>query len=637
MRVNSGFRRGLRRGPLVLSLCVVAVTVPGLCGCTSLSEWVHNGFKVGPNYQAPPAPVTGKWVDQDNPRVHVGNPNLATWWDVFNDPILAGLVKRSYDHNLTVRAAGMQILQAKAQRAIAIGELLPQSQSFNIQYSRGEVSRNGGAAAGPTAFGGTGLAPTAVLSPLPSTTLPIAGVTPVDPSLPTSKADPAAPATSSSGPAGTNPGFFTNIALGTNLTWELDVWGLFRRNLEAANATLDQTVDNYDEMLVLLFANVATQYVEIRTLQRRLELARRNVAMQEPLVDAFYKRYKAGIANSKPGYYQLKSNLDNTRALIPTLEISLRQANNQLCTLLGMPVRDLLPELGDGVVPDPTEPNKQRVAIPRPFEESVVVGIPGELLLSRPDVQSAERQLQIQSAQIGIAEGEMYPHMGINGAIGLAADKLPLVFDSKSWTGTIGPSLTWNILNYGRLLANVRFQDFQYLQDVALYQSTVLNANQDAENALVAYLQSLDQARYLKDSADAAVEVTTYLYNQLKEGFLPPGAADTSAFINLVFTAVNFQVTQQDAAAQAEGNIALNLILLYRAMGGGWQIRLDHPLDHECQPADDFSLPVTAAQLPQAGPSDALPQPRPVPVPEQVPAPQPLPPAPGAKKQGAGA
>jgi NodT family efflux transporter outer membrane factor (OMF) lipoprotein len=625
MRIQSEIRRGVRHGPLTLLLCLAVGAALGLCGCTTISEFVHNGLKVGPNYHTPPAPLTQGWIDEHDPHVQIGNPNLCTWWDVFNDPILAGLVRRSYDRNLTVRAAAMQILQAKAQKVIAIGELLPQAQTFNAQFTRGEVSRNGGAAAGPTAFAGAGLAPSAVLSPLPATTLPIAGVTPVDPSLPTSSTNPSSSTAGSSGPAGTNPGFFTNIALGTNLTWELDFWGLFRRNLEAANATLDQSVDNYDEILVLLFANVATQYVEIRTLQKRLELARRNVAMQEPLVETFYKRYKAGIANSKPGYFQLKSNLENTKALIPALEISLRQANNQLCTLLGMPVRDLLPELGDGTVPDPNDPSKRNVAIPKPVQESVVVGIPAELLLTRPDVQSSERQLQIQSAQIGIAEAELYPHLGINGSIGLAANKLPTLFNSQSWTATIGPSLTWNILNYGRLLANVRFQDYAYLQDVALYQNTILNANQDAENALVAYLQTLDQARFLRDSADSAVEVTTYLYNQLKEGFLPPGAADTSAFVNLIFTAVNFQVTQQDAAAQAEGNIALNLILLYRAMGGGWQISLDDPLRRCLQP-DDYSLPVTAQVFPDA-PGDPLPTPRPVAPPEPAPPPAALPPA----------
>src|SRR5262249_51642009 len=214
------------------------------------------------------------------------------------------------------------------------------------------------------------------------------------------------------------------------------------------------------------------------------------------------------VANAYPGYYQLLSNLENTRALIPQLEILLRQANNQLCVLLGQPVHDLLPKLGDGAVPDPSDAKKRVVRIPSPKELSVVVGIPGKFLLRRPDVKASEDQLKNQSARIGIAEAEMFPHIGINGTIGLASQHFRHLFEGKSATGAIGPTLTWDILNYGRLLSNVRFQDEQYKQLVAQYQQAILNANQDAENALVAYLKSLQQTEHLQLSADAAVKLT---------------------------------------------------------------------------------------------------------------------------------
>src|SRR5262249_38984831 len=157
-----------------------------------------------------------------------------------------------------------------------------------------------------------------------------------------------------------------------------------------------------------------------------------------------------------------------------------------------------------------------------------------------------------QSAQIGIAEAEMFPHVGINGSIGLAADNFGRLFNQQSWIGSVGPSLTWNIFNYGRLLANVRSQNNQYQQYVLAYRPAILKAHQDAENALVAYLQSLEQSKRLQDSASAAVEVSKYYFTQLTEGYLPPAATSLS-FYNQIFTAVNFQVQQQDAAAQAEG------------------------------------------------------------------------------------
>jgi NodT family efflux transporter outer membrane factor (OMF) lipoprotein len=564
---------------LAASVGALAALTLGFCGCTTLSEYVHNGFKVGPNYARPPVPLTPGWIDENNRRVHVGDPNLATWWEVFDDPQLNELIRQSMSQNLTLRAAMFQILQAQDARAIAVGELFPQSQAWGIAYSRVMTSKNQGSSVGFGGSAGAGLAPNATLSAVPlGSTTPIAGVTPgTAPGTTTTAVGVAVP--SSIGGATNAPGasagvgnHFTNIATSLNASWELDFWGLFRRNLESANASLDQSVFNYDQAVVLLLANVATQYVDIRTLQKRLVLARQNVAQQQRLVDFLEKRLKEGLANSIPAYNQLKSNLDNTKALIPPLEAALRQANNQLCVLLGIPVQDLIPELGDGTVVDPAAPKRRVVHIPGPRSEDVVVGIPGALLLRRPDVQASEAELRIQSAQIGIAEAEMLPHIGINGAIGLASRSFADLFAPHSWTGSIGPSLTWNILNYGRLLSAVRFQNDQYQQFVAQYQNTLLNANQDAENALVAYLQSLDQARHLQDSADAAVKASNVYEKMFNEGFLPQTALDSGAFFNLLFTTLNFQVQQQDAAAQAQGNIALNLILLYRAMGGGWQL-----------------------------------------------------------------
>jgi NodT family efflux transporter outer membrane factor (OMF) lipoprotein len=573
--------RSLRRGTLILLLAVAALAALGQTGCTTLSEWVQNGFKVGPNYEPPPAPLPMDWIDTNDPNVRHGDPNLCSWWDVFDDPILTKLLYQSYANNLTVRAAGSQILSAQIARYIAKSELLPQAQTGILGYSRTMVSETGGTPPGPGPTFGTGLNPGAILSPVTTPASPITAATPTATGSFTNPINPGSAAAAGPGPGGGSGRgrYFMNIGMDLNASWELDFWGLFRRNLEAADASLDQSVNNYDELLVLLLANVATQYVEIRTFQRRLELARQNVALQEPLVAAYEKRYKAGIANSAPGYFQLLSNLENTRALIPFLEISLRQANNQLCILLGQPVHDLLPELGDGTVADPKNPKNRFVRIPEPREPAVVVGIPGAFLLRRPDVRAAEDQLRIQSAQIGISEAEMFPHIGINGTIGLASNSFRTWFEGKSITGSIGPTLTWNILQYGRLLANVRFQNVQLQQFVSQYQQAILNANEDAENALVAYLRTIQQADHLQRSANAAVGLTTYLIRQYKEGFLPAGAPDTSAFINQLFTSINFQVNQQDVAAQAQGNIALNLILLYRAMGGGWEIRKTDPND----------------------------------------------------------
>ncbi len=629
MNAETRKRGRIRRAGWLLSCWALAAVALEQTGCTTLSDWVHNGFKVGPNYQPPPAPLPQHWIDDGHPRVAHGDPNLAAWWDVFCDPILTKLIHDAAAQNLTVREAGFQILQAQIQRKIACTELLPQAQDLLASYTRGEVSRNNGVGPTPGPTFGVALSPSSVLSPLDVPSTPIAGVTtPLTPAGTTTTGTSPLINGVATGAGGGVPSdgrrFFSNFATSLNFAWELDFWGLFRRNLEAADASLEQSMHDYDELVVQLLANVATQYVEIRTLQKRLALARKNVREQEPLVDRLRQQYEAGTVGSKPAYFQLKSNLDNTRALIPPLEIALRQANNQLCVLLGIPVCDLLPLLGDGLMPDSRDPKMDSVRIPRAQDEQVVLCIPGDTLLHRPDVQAMEQLLRIQSAQIGIAEAEMLPHIGLNGSIGLAADRFGKLFNQQSWIGSIGPSLNWSILNYGRLLSNVRLQNYQYQQFVLAYQQTILNANQDVENALVAYLQSLEQYRYLQASADAAAEVARYYYDQLATGYNPPGAT-SGVFYNLIFTAVNFQVTQQDAAAQAEGNIALNLILLYRALGGGWQ----------CHPAGALG-DSAAAGAPPTNTAEALPPPQPVaPTPEQLPLPQPEPagPVPPERKQ----
>lgn len=625
--------RLIRRVAWLLSFCSLACAALAQTGCTTgFANWVHNGFKVGPNYHPPSAPLPPQWIDYAHPLVHIGEANLASWWDAFGDPILSKLIHQAYAQNLTLRQVGVLIQQAQVQRKIALAELLPQGQSMTGGYGHGILAtRNFGVnpASGPQF--GTSLAPSVVVSGLSTPSTPIGG----------SAAFGAGAAAAGTTTTGTSPLINSSIGAGgagsgiprgdervwndwgdsLNLSWELDFWGLYRRNLEAANANLEQSMHNCDEMVVQFLANVATQYVQIRILQRRLELARRNVALQEPLVNSLYQQFKAGIVASKPAYYQLKSNLDNTRGLIPPLEITLRASNNALCVLLGVPVHDLLPELGDGTAPDPNDPGKWAVRIPVPLDEKVVLGIPGEILLRRPDVQAMEMQLRIQNAQMGIAEAQMLPHIGINGNIGLAADRLSLLFNQQSWIGSIGPSMTWNILNYGRLLANVRVQNKIYQQYVLAYQQTILNADEDVENTLVSYLRSLEQSQHLTNSANAAVEVTKYYYDQIGEGYLPPGATSLT-YYNQIFTAVNFRVTQQDLAAQAQGNIGLNLILLYRALGGGWQIKNEHnPNDGEgpclpCGPELPTPNPegVPPGVLPAPGPTiEELPPPRPIP------------------------
>ncbi len=486
-----------------------------LAGCTSPREYIANGFKVGPNYGRPPAPVATDWVDAADKRVRQDSDDLSKWWTVFNDPVLEALICSAYKQNLTLRQAGFRVLEARAQLAIATGNFFPQTQDIRGDYTRNVSSRE---VANRSALGQR---------------------------------------------------YFSQFDLGFNIAWELDFWGRFRRAIESSAASLDASVENYDDVLVTLLGDIATNYVQMRTFEQRIDYARQNVAIQRITLKIAEAKNKGGLV---PGLDvdQARSILAQTEATIPDLEIALRQTVNQLCILLGLPPEDLRARFG-------TPPKELIPTAPT----EVVVGVPADLLRRRPDVRRADRQAAAQSAQIGIAESELYPHISILGSIGYSAEKFRHLFTGNTLTGSIGPSFQWNVLQYGRLLHNVRLQDATFHELVSAYQQTVLAANREVENGLVTFLRGQERTKFQKESvlyAEKAVKTVTAQYDA--------GAVDftrvTQIQQNLVF--------QQDTLAQAQGQIALGLIEVYKALGGGWQIRTQG-----CKSTLDFEAPALAA------------------------------------------
>jgi NodT family efflux transporter outer membrane factor (OMF) lipoprotein len=476
--------------PMILLLVVFSN------GC-ALKKWKANGFKVGPNYGKPVADVAPEWIDAGDMRISSEPTDAAHWWMVFNDRILTELILEAYDQNLTLREAGMRVLEARAQRGVAAGNLFPQAQSIDGSYSRSLVSRN-----------------TANTPPTVNRS-------------------------------------FDNWATSGSLLWEVDFWGRFRRAVEAADADLDASAENYDDVLTSLLAEVAATYVDIRTLQQRLEYARQNIESQRGSFEIARDQNLAG-AVSEVDVRQAELNLASTQALIPQFSAALRQQNNLLCFLLGRPTEDLLPRLGTGSIPS--------------APASVAVGIPGELLRRRPDIRRAERQTAAQSAEIGIAESDLYPHFTISGTIGYQAQSLSTKFGPNANFGVIAPSFSWDVLNYGRFRNNIAAQESAFQALAISYQNTVLNANQEVENSITGFLNAQEETRFLAQAAKAAekgVKLVTAQY----EG----GAVNFNTVFNLQLS----QVDQQDAYAASQGNIALQLIGIYKALGGGWQIRFD--------------------------------------------------------------
>jgi NodT family efflux transporter outer membrane factor (OMF) lipoprotein len=501
-------------------LAVVVLLVGG-CITTGPLEYFRNGFKVGPNYSPPPAPVAQEWIEAKDAKVQ--DRHLQDWWRVFQDSTLDSLIATALNQNVSLRIAGARVLEARAQQAVAVGNLFPQTQQATGQYSRVNLSRT--TANNPAIFDALFAASpnsAAIFSAVPPSFLP------------------------------TN--FYSDWTAGFNMSWELDFWGRFRRGIESANASLDASIENFNDALVTLLADAATNYVQYRVAQQRIKIAQENVRIQEGILTLTQEQLKAGTA-SRLDVAQARTVLEQTRSTIPALQITLGQANDALCTLLGVPPRDLESELGSG-------PELGGAPVPS-LPSWVAAGIPADLLRQRPDVRSAERQIAAQSAQIGVAEAELYPTFFINGNLGWESQDLARLFESKSFMGTITPNFKWNILNYGRILNNVRLQQARTQELIATYQNKVLMAGREVQTALRGFLRSQEQAADLARSVAAAKEATEVGMQQYRAGTID---------FNRVFNLETARVQQQDQLAIAQGNVALNLINVYRALGGGWEM-----------------------------------------------------------------
>lgn len=497
---SEGMRRShARRLGLGIALSLALLAVCGLqSGCANLHQWWHNGLKVGPDYGRPVADVAETWIDAEDSQLSTEPPPTGAWWSALNDPMLDHLERMAAAQNLSLQIAAMRVLEARAQRGVAGATLFPQQQQMMGAYTRNAFSGN--------AF--------------PFGQFPIKR-------------------------------FYDDWLTGFDVAWELDVWGLYRRGIEAAEANVNAQIENYDDMLVILQADVAGAYIQMRTVERRLQLMRQNVALQKNTLHLIQRRFEQGIV-SELDVRQAKAIMEVTESEVPKLEAGRRTLANTLCILLGIPPGQLQSEL------------KETAQIPVAPTE-LVVGIPADLLRRRPDVRRAERQAAAQCARVGMATADLYPHFAITGTIALDTEHFKHLFDGASMMGKVGPGFRWNILHYGRIRNRIRAEDAKFQQAVLAYQNTVLAANKEAEDAIVAFLHEQTRIGSLNEAEQdtrRALEIGLLLYQQ--------GVVDYQR----VLDAQRALVIQQDALAESQGNIALNLVAVYKAMGGGWNARL---------------------------------------------------------------
>ncbi|MGY6277158.1 efflux transporter outer membrane subunit [Methylomonas sp. MgM2] len=464
----------------------------------ALSCLMTGCFKLGPDFVPPEPKISESWLDQNDPAFKRGD--FRQWWTVFNDPVLNRLIDTAYQQNLSLQAAAIRIMESRAKLGIAKGRIFPQTQEINTRLLHFQHSGN-------------------------------------------------------------EPNFtdfdryYTEFGMGLDVMWEVDIWGKFRRGIESADAMLEVSEFDYDDMLVSLTGEVAATYTQIRAFEQRLRLAEENVKLQEGSLRIADAQYRNGIATVLD-VEQAKSLLYGTKALVSALEIGLRQSKNALCVLLGMPPERLADYLTD------------TQAIPSAPPE-VVVGIPADVVRRRPDVRREEFRAAAQSAMIGVAKSDLFPRLSLQGSIGALAGSTQGIdaFDvlgSQAMAAKIGPTITWPILQYGRLKNNVRVQDAKLQEQLALYQNTVLAALREVEDAMIGFLKTREQVTDLQVSVDATRHAVDIALAQYRDGIED---------YNRVLNAQLFLVEQQDRLTRAQSEVARNLISLYKALGGGWELR----------------------------------------------------------------
>ena len=453
-----------------------------LVGCTM----------VGPDYVEPTTQVQPDWMEYESKALDESPPVEAGWWSAaYHDTVLDQLIETTLAQNLSLRSAGLRVLQARQQLGIAVGGRYPQQQQIT-----GEAERTGNSA-----------------------------------------------------------GIENLYSLGFNLGWEADVWGKFRRQVESAEAALDASVAAYDGIMLSLITEVAQNYLQVRTIQSRLAVARYNISIQNSSLDITRAKFDAG-QTTELDVDQAITLLHNTRASAAGLEISLQQLKNALAVLLGRPPQ-LMAQLLAESAPIPSVPAQ------------ISLGMPQDLIRQRPDLRQAERQLAAQGAAIGVAAAELYPSFGLGGSIGTGVSSATGqgfgdLFSADSQNFSVFGLFQWNVLNYGRLKNNVRLQDALFQQLLTDYRESVLQAQVEVENAIVAYLKSQQQMQDFQQAADAAQRAADISREQYLDGMVD---------FNTVISTLRTLAGQQDQLASIQGAVTTNLVDVYKSLGGGWQVR----------------------------------------------------------------
>ena len=476
---------------------------------------------VGPDFKVPQAEVERQWMERKAVSGKpYGEPEIF-WWRSFNDPVLTRLVQMAYENNLSLQAAGARILQVRAALNHSIGNLFPQQQGLSgaLDYSYIPPSKDGS---------GLGSSDPVINALAQNLSQQNQGFS-------------------------IGPNLLTDQALFA-ATWEIDFWGKYRRKIESEKANYLSTVAAYDDALVTLIGDVANTYVNIRTVQREIAITNENIELQKESLRIAQVRYQSG-ETSELDPSQAQTQLLKTQAEIPTLETSLRQLENSLAVLIGQTPNKVSALVKTGVIP----------SVPA----SIAAGIPHDLLRRRPDVRQAGLLAASKCAMIGVQVAQMLPALSLSGSFGgsssnIGNQQLSDIFNLQNAIVNVGGNIAMPILNYGRLINNVRERDAIFQEAILNYQNTVLAAQKDVENGLSQFHNGRTSTAVLAEAVQSAKTSTSLALARYKAG-----QTDYTTVLSAEQALLSVELSYTGAQSAA----ALGAVNTYRSLGGGWQIR----------------------------------------------------------------
>ena len=496
---------------------------------------------VGPNYYPPAISVESAWSEAPRQiRRAAAEPRAGAWWKAFKDPELDLLIGRAVEANLDLEAAQARIREARATVKIQAAPLWPELDATE-SYTRSWQSQN------------------AIQNPGGSTVENLA--------------------------IGGQPGNLYEPGFDAN--WEIDVFGGTRRSVEAAQASLEASVYDRDDVLLTLLGDVASYYIDVRNYQIQMEVTRKNLAARISTLNLTRARFEAGMATDLD-VAQQETQVWSTASQIPSLDTSYRQSIHRLGVLLGDEPSALSSELA-AATPIPLAPPQ------------LPAGLPSDLLRRRPDIRRDERKLAAAVANIGVATADLFPKFSLTSAVGLQSVSASDLFTASSFAWSLGPTVTWPIFEGGKITANITKTRAQSDEALATYEQTVLTALEEVENQIVAYTRERECRQLLADavgSSQRAVDLSTELYLSGLKSFLD------------VLEAQGTLLTSETDLAASDAAVAKDLVALNKALGGGWQ---DVAMPDIKTPSSTFSagpclnqqeitrFTVLAAPVPRAG------------------------------------